>query len=360
MNLWQQLPKPIIGLAPMDGVSDLSYRIIQAEYGHPDVIFTEFIPIEGIIRLNNKLLTDFWYTESQRPIIGQIYGNDPALFYAAAQLVCELGFDGVDINMGCPAKSVVHRGCGAALIRTPELAIEIITVVKQAVLDWQQSGLDWNKWPVISAKKAEREFTNFINMSKDLGIYNNLPVKRKLIPVSVKTRIGYEQPQVEEWIGNLLTAQPDAITLHGRTLKQLYTGKANWELIKLAVDVRDSLNSETIILGNGDVKSVAEALQRVKETKLDGVLIGRASFGNPNVFKKETSETDLAARFSMIIAHAKLHEKYKPPQAFVQMRKNLAWYISSFPGAVELRSRLMLTNNSLEVETILREYLENS
>jgi len=387
MNFWQTLAKPIIGLAPMDGVSDCSYREIQARHGHPDVVYTEFIPVEGIVRLSPQLLRDFWYSSQQRPVLAQIYGNDPALFYAATQLICELGFDGVDINMGCPAKSVVHRGCGAALIRTPELAKSLIKASQQAVLDWCESGVNWAKWPVLSPEKAHRLLREFIRHSAEFGINYQIPQasERRQIPVSVKTRVGFDKPVTEAWLTEILSTKPATIALHGRTLKQLYTGKADWNEIAKGVALRDKLQSHlpvaerSLILGNGDVNSLNDAVAKISMSHVDGVLVGRATFGNPWLMadlvaqrkslkepalpgiqlSSQSRPQEITQIFAVIIEHAKLHQQQRPDN-FVQMRKNLAWYISAIAGAAELRSQLVRASSVEEVTQICEQYLKSN
>lgn len=369
MSFWQNLQKPIIGLAPMDGVTDVAYRSTMAKFGKPDVIVTEFIPVEGIIRLSERLMKDFWYTSVERPVVAQIYGNEPELFYASAQLVCELGFDGVDINMGCPAKSVVHRGCGAALINTPELAQELVRTVQQAVKDWQENGINWEKWPAISGVKAKRLLEEFISQSRALGAYDDWEVRhegpRRLVPVTVKTRVGFNEPVVDSWIPKLLETKPEVIAIHGRTLKQKYNGSADWGLIGEAVTIRNELSPETLVLGNGDVKTAADAQEKIASTGVDGVLVGRATYGNPwllaeiktgSAFKPQSLEE----LFNAMSTHAHLHEQFKPGQAFAQMRKNLAWYITSIPGAAQLRSQLVRVSSAAEADRILSQYLQTT
>ncbi len=222
MNFWKILPKPFIGLSPMDGVSDAAFRYITAKYGKPDVITTEFISVDGVLHAAETLFKDFWYSDIERPIVAQIFGIEPELFYLSAQIIAELGFDGVDINMGCPAKTVSRRGAGAGLISNPELAKQIIAATKQGVKDWQEKGIDQNindkllKQIELTIKEIRVEFKSS---------------QRKLLPVSVKTRIGYENVEVEKWIPEILCMDVQNITVHGRTLKQMYQGEANWDAL---------------------------------------------------------------------------------------------------------------------------------
>ncbi len=134
-TFWQTLPRPIIGLAPMNGVSDQPFRFIQKKYGNPMVLYTEFTAVERLRFGDPGLFKDFLFDESQRPIIAQIYGHQPELFRHMALFACELGFDGIDINMGCPSHSIVHRGAGAGLIRTPDVAQAIVAATKAGVAD---------------------------------------------------------------------------------------------------------------------------------------------------------------------------------------------------------------------------------
>jgi nifR3 family TIM-barrel protein len=247
-NFWKGLKKPIIGLAPMDGVTDAAMRFIVKKYGNPDVMFTEFTNVEGIrhaVKTNkwspeHRLARNFKYDESQRPIVAQIFGKDPESFRVAAKLMVELGFDGVDINMGCPAKNVSEHGSGAALIGQPELAGEII--------------------------KATLE-----------GVGGK-------IPVSVKTRTGVTEPVTLKWIEHLLQFDLAAITLHGRTLKQMYQGLADWEEIGKAAKLIKESKKEIIFLGNGDIQSCQQAAVSCQQYGVDGVLMGRAAMGTPWIF----------------------------------------------------------------------------
>ena len=334
-NFWKNLKKPIIGLAPMDGVTDAAMRFMVKKYGsfgsaqdrYPSVMFTEFTNVEGIshaIRshkwsLSHRLARNFKYDESQRPIVAQLFGKDPESFRIAAKLMVELGFDGVDINMGCPAKNISEHGSGAALIGQPELAGEIIEAVKD-------------------------------------GVSLGHGVTGKLIPVSVKTRTGVSEIVTEKWIEHLLQFDLAAITLHGRTLKQLYQGEANWEEIGKAAKLVKESGKETIFLGNGDVDSVQSAEDRVRRYGVDGVLMGRAAMGAPWIFNSnfKFEILNFKARREMMIEHSRKYEEFFPGEPFMPMRKHLAWYAKGFEGASELRQKLVLTNSAAEVEEILR------
>lgn len=332
----------------MDGVTDLPYRHIYKKYGNPAVMYTEFASVEGLCRGAAQLLKDFLYDETQRPIVAQIYGTTPKFFRQMATVLCELGFDGVDINMGCPAKNVAHSGAGAALIKTPDLAQEIVRETKAGVEDWLQ-GIAVSDLPDITTEIAKIVQTR----------HDALPQayqEKRAIPVSVKTRVGYDKPVISDWIPRLLELAPACIALHGRTLRQQYSGLADWERIGEAVELASGTN--TLMLGNGDVDSLATAHERITTYKLDGVLIGRASFGNPYIFKEAVSVDD-PSLFSIAIEHAQLFEdtyQQNDHYAFLPMRKNLGWYVRSIPNAKEVRAELFQANSGEQVRTILTRY----
>lgn len=364
MSFWHDIPKPIIGLSPMDGVTDASFRWIAAKHGAPDITVTEFVNVEAAIHAPHTLIRDFTYSEIERPIIAQIYGHTPDLFYKAAHVVCEMGFDGLDINMGCPAKNVAASGSGAALIRTPELAREIIRSARQGIADWVAG-------QTLDDLRLRHKFMDTVIASNELRTgSSDLVVTRKLIPLSVKTRIGYDEIVIDDWIGTLLAENPVAISIHGRTLKQGYKGDADWDAIARAVDV--AKNTPTLILGNGDLKDMADVYRRVRQYGVDGVLLGRAAEGNPWVFRtKEQLKRALACgdtppqapapisldnRFRVIVEHAQHFETYVQIRNFVSMRKHLIWYCRDFRGAAELRSKMVRVNNSAEVIQCLSDY----
>lgn len=359
------LPQPIVALAPMDGVTDSPFRFIAKKYGNPDLIFTEFTNVMGMCIAGDKIMHTFHYDESQRPIVGQIYGNDPEYFYHAAKIICGLGFDAVDINMGCPAKNVAASGSGAGLIKTPKLAKEIVFSVKRGVMDWVEDGKLTGLTSrslrgfeeLIAVKKKEIEESSNINETslglKNLVSYLEKTNDRNIIPVSVKTRIGYDQPITESWISEISTANPEWISVHGRTLKQMYEGSADWSEIAKAV-----ASTDIPILANGDVKSVDDFNDILTQTKSYGALIGRSSFGNPWIFKSikegRVNDIDLPTKIDVMLEHTKKFvELYPDPKAFFQMRKHFGWYMKSFDGALETRKKLMLANNLSDVERIV-------
>ena len=363
MSFWQNIEKPIIGLSPMDGVTDASFRFIAAKHGGPDVILTEFVSVDAAAFAPHSLLKDLAYSEIERPIVAQIYGHAPDAFYRAAHIVCALGFDGLDINMGCPAKKVAAKGSGAGLILTPELARAIIRAARRGIRDWFEG-------QTLSALSVAPEFVREIDAANRRRTGAATPPARRLIPVSVKTRIGYEDIVVEDWIGNLLAERPAAISIHGRTLKQQYRGSADWDAIARAV--RAAKGSGTLILGNGDLRSMQDVYRRVGETGVDGALIGRSTQGNPWIFKakgrvkealRSTGEAaiheppvGLEERFRVALEHAGHFTGHRGEASFVAMRKHLAWYCHSSPGAAQLRSQMVRVNGLDEVVECLRKY----
>ncbi len=296
LGFWGKLNRPIFALAPMHEVTDCVYRYLIAKHGKPDVMFTEFVSCDGLCsRGKENLLIHLKYAPIERPIVAQIFGKKPELFVKTAQLLQELGFDGIDINMGCPVKAIVSNGSCAALIKNPTLAKEIVQAAKEG------SGL----------------------------------------PVSVKTRIGYNKETIDEWIPQILETEPAALTIHLRTAKEMSLVPAHWELMhRVAVLAKAS---GTILLGNGDVKSLDQAKQLVEETGIDGVMLGRAIFGNPWLFNRERRPESITMdeRLDAICEHANLFaEMFGEERRFVSMRKHLRSYATGFDGAKELRMQL--------------------
>lgn len=338
-GFWDQLSTPIMGLSPMDGVTDAAFRYMVAKTSQPDVIITEFTNVEGLARGAVKMLTQFRYSDIERPVVAQIYGTEIESYYKVALMCCYLGFDGIDLNMGCPANKVARRGSGAGLIRTPELAKDLIRMTQKAVQDWA------NGIMLSEANIRPKIITALQKMKPEES-------ERKLIPVSVKTRIGYDEIIAEEWTKHLLEAEPANISMHGRTLKQMYRGEADWEAIARAgVLCRDT---ETSFLGNGDVSSLEDANTKVEQYGVDGVLIGRATYGNPWFFTGH--EPSCTERIAAAIEHCEVYEKLLGDLNFCNMRKHLAWYCKGFEGAREARSRLMRSENSEQVREIFGEF----
>jgi len=365
------LQQPIIGLAPMDGVTDAPCRTMHGLYGRPDVVLTEFTNVEGLWRGSDRIFRDFLYTPAERPVVAQIFGCLPEYFYKAAHVVCELGFDGVDINMGCPAKTVANKGGGAALIRVPEIAKEIIRATQQGVRDWangqtlEDLGMEPQRISRIRQMNEER-----VRIWGDKAT-----IDRRLLPVSVKTRLGVDSIVITDWVQELLELEPAVITIHGRTLVQHYKGEANWDAIAAAAEIVRKTN--TLIFGNGDIKSLYEAAQRIRTAGVNGVLIGRATFGNPWIFRNREQLKSLFAqgiiptpenlpdvvptreeRLLMALEHAHVHAKLKGEDHYVEMRKHLGWYLGHFPGAKQVRNQLVRINSLEDVERIIHAALE--
>lgn len=308
MNIWQKMQKPILILAPMEDVTDTVFRQIVVSCAKPDLFFTEFTSASGLLSQGSKeVCKRLNYTEAEKPIIAQFWGNVPSDFYKAAKILSKMGFDGIDINMGCPKKAVIKKGCGAALIENPSLAKKIIEATK---------------------KGAGR------------------------LPVSVKTRIGLKDIKTEEWIRLLLRTNIAAITIHARTAKMQSKGLPMWEEIKKAADIRNSLKSKTLIIGNGDVKSRKEALEKVKRYCVDGVMIGRAIFTNPFLFDGKTcyEKIPLHEKMELLKKHLKLFKKtYANPKNITTMKKYFKIYVNNFPDASDLRIKIMEKNSPQEV-----------
>ncbi|MCC6141419.1 MAG: tRNA-dihydrouridine synthase [Nitrospira sp.] len=363
MSFWSTLPRPIMGLSPMDGVTDATFRRVIAQHGRPDVTFTEFTHVHDVCRGPEFLLNTLVYSELERPVVAQLYGKDPALFYQATHAACELGFDGIDINMGCPSKSVASSGSGAGLIKTPEVAHAIIQATNRAIHDWangqtlEQVGFKPSRIAAIQ--------------SMNVGRQGAAPVPRRILPLSVKTRLGYDSVIVEDWVLHLAQEKPAAITLHGRTLKQMYRGEADWSAIARAVQ----LVKETgvLLLGNGDVQSLNEVVARVQSTQVDGVLVGRAVLGAPWFFhaKEQARElarmdaagngieafpVDLDARFAVMLDHARQFQAICNQGQFHRMRKHLGWYCKGFPHAAALRGQMFRVSSVEDVESMIARY----
>lgn len=343
-GFWGKLKKPILALAPMANVTDAAFRRIIAKYGKPDVMFTEFVSADGLCSAGKeKLLIDLMYSESERPIVAQLFTGKPEKMFEAATLATTFGFDGIDINMGCPDRSIEKSGAGAALMKNPTLARELIRAAKNGV-----------------TQSARSSFSHF-------GRSCFSQVSQKVIPISIKTRLGYSKDSLEEWLPELLAEEPAAITIHARTRKEMSAVPARWEKIKQAVLIRNALKSKTLILGNGDVVSIADAKQKAVETGADGIMLGRAIFGNPFLFakRKEESrftihESSIRAKLMVMLEHTKLFEELLGEHKnFATMKKHYKAYANGFDGAKELRMKLMDAKNAAEVGEIVSRFLEN-
>jgi tRNA-dihydrouridine synthase B len=326
----------------MDGVTDAVARRLAVRYGRTDLTITEFVAVEGLTHGAVALLEDLRYDGKARPVVAQLYGVETAAFREAAAIACALGFDGIDVNMGCPAASVARRGAGAALIQTPDRAREIVRAVRAGIADWANGGtLD----ELVSHNKVRRAVRA---RAEPLG-----DATRRTIPVSVKTRIGFDEVVVERWVNDLAAEEPVAITFHGRTLKQLYSGSANWDAIGRAADA--IRGSGILVMGNGDLPDRGAALERADQFGLDGALIGRAAIGNPWALAGEVVDT--AARLRTAIEHAEAYEQFFPTRPFAAARKHLHGYCRGFEGAGEARKALMLAPNAAACRQVLERIL---
>lgn len=318
-DFWHQLKKPVMVQAPMANVTDAAWRQLFAKYGKPDVTYTEFVSADGLLRADEegkrKLLRDMVFTEAERPIVVQFFTSDPEAMEYAARLAAQMGFDGVDINMGCPDRAVEKQGAGASLIKNPARAAELIAAARRGA-----PGL----------------------------------------PISVKTRIGYNKNTLEEWLPVLLAAEPSVVIIHARTRKEMSKVPAQWEHIARAVEIRNATGSNTLIMGNGDVMSLADARAKATATGADGVMIGRALFGSPWFFA-DGDVPPLETRLRIMVEHTKLFERLLDDiKSFSIMKKHFKAYAEGFPGARELRIKLMETENADEVERITQDFLDAS
>ena len=365
-HFWQNLPHPIIGLAPMDGVTDAPFRLTVATQGRPDVIFTEFTSVMDVCRGPAHMLSSLVYSEAERPVVAQLYGKDPDVFYQAAHIVCELGFDGLDINMGCPSRNVASSGSGAGLIRTPDLAHEIMRAARRGIADWAAG----QSLTGAGLKESRAEMIRAMNQKRTVQpVQMNPPALRRAIPLSVKTRIGYDTVIVERWIEHLLAEQPVVISVHGRTLEQMYRGAADWSAIERAAQL--ARQTSTLLLGNGDVQSLQEVVHRVRQHGVHGVLVGRGALGEPWLFRqKEAARAAVRdpartvavespprdERFRVMLDHARQYEALLDRQCFPRMRKHLGWYCKGFPSAAAMRAAMVRASNSEDVARLVADY----
>ncbi len=313
---WNKIKKPFFCLAPMADVTDVAFREMFAKYGKPDVTWTEFVSADGLASEGVRVLKyDLMFTEKERPIVVQLFGSNPEKMRIAAKMCALLGFDGIDINMGCPDKSIEKQGAGAALIKNKTRAKEIVESARQGILD--------------SGKK---------------------------VGLSVKTRIGYNKNEIEEWVPFLLSLDLDVLTIHARTRKQMSLVDADWSHVKRVVEIRNQMGLKTKIIGNGDVKNIEDGLRLVKETGCDGVMVGRGVFGSPWFFSGKIPK--LEKKLKILVEHTKLFEKKLGKiKSFSVMKKHYKAYVNGFDGAKELRMILMEAKDSNEVKSIIKDFL---
>ena len=306
---WHDCKKPILALAPMEDVTDTVFRQIVAKCARPTVFFTEFTSVDGLFsRGREAVIHRLDYAPGEHPIIAQIWGNTPELFYKAAQLVAEMHFDGVDINAGCPEKNVVSHGGGACLIQDPVLMKEIIAATKESKL-----------------------------------------------PVSVKTRLGYKKIS-PDWIGFLLEQDLDALTIHGRTAAELSKVPAHWDKIGESVMLKNQMKKKTIIIGNGDVANYADAVAKCNEFGTDGAMIGRGIFHDLWAFDSNgiSHMDDHKKLLAIMRDHIMVFQKtWRDKKNFAVLKKFFKIYVQGFPNASRVREQLMETKSPEEALRML-------
>lgn len=356
-DFWQDLSRPFFVLAPMDDVTDYPFRKIVAACARPDVFFTEFVNTDGLCsKGRDVVMRRLKFDETEHPIVAQIWGTNPENYYRSAKIIASLGFDGIDINMGCPVRKVVSRGSCSALIENHKLAGEIIQATQEG------AGL---------APDGSR------------------------LPVSVKTRIGLKVEKTEEWVGFLLTTGISALTIHARTAREESKVPARWEEIGKAADLRDKMKVDTLIIGNGDVMSREEGLEKVEKYGVDGVMIGRGIFQNPWVFESNQAgpapeqpqthptlgPTPVSGaprsvspatepvqphhsekeRLGVLLDHMNLFEKtWGRRKNFHLLKKFFKIYVRDFDGSSELRAKLMECEDGSSVREVVRGFLDQA
>lgn len=316
-NIWQKLgsQQPFLALAPLDDVTDTVFRRVVIKAARPDLFFTEFISADAFVRGGEHVVEPkLRFDARERPLIAQIWGKDPAHYEVLAAHVAGLGFDGIDINMGCPEKNIVRNGCCSALIREPERAVEIIAATKRGAGQ---------------------------------------------LPISVKTRIGFDRVITEEWASLLLEQGLAALTIHGRTAKEMSRVPARWDEIAKVVKLRDQIAPDTIIIGNGDVMSRAQGEERARQSGVDGVMIGRGIFTDIFVFDASDREHTVADRLELLLYHLELHEQeWAGVKRFEPLRKFFKIYASGFDGAAKLRAELMAVSDYAAARQLIKAQIE--
>jgi nifR3 family TIM-barrel protein len=313
MSFLEELSKPFFILAPMDDVTDTVFRQIVAELAPPDIYFTEFVNVDGLQSPGRpRLLHKLKLSEKEHPIIAQLWGLKPENYYNTTKDIIEMGYDGVDINMGCPVKTVVKNGACAALINNRELAGKIIDAVVEA---------------------ADGK-----------------------IPVSIKTRLGFNQVDLS-WPEYLLSKNLNMLSIHVRTAKQMSKGDADWELINEVRKIRDKISPDTLIVGNGDIKNRYQGEELAKKYNLDGTMIGRGIFDDPFVFSTNSSWINYTReqKIELYRKHAELFiNTWKNNERKIEtLNKFCKIYINGFDGAKEYREKLMRAKNSDELLSFL-------
>lgn len=312
---WKDLPRPFTALAPLDGVTDVVFRQMVVEIGKPDVLFTEFTPVEGYIsRGKERVERNFLFNPEQQPVIAQIWGIVPEHFYETAKALQKMGFAGIDLNMGCPERTVIKNGACSALIKNPKLAGEIIQATKEGAGE---------------------------------------------LPVSVKTRIGFNEETIDAWINFLLKQDIAALTVHLRTVKEMSQVPAHWELMPKIKKLRDEIAPETILIGNGDLVSLEEIQEKFATYDIDGFMVGRGIFANPWIFNQAEAnkEHSVEKRIALYKKHIELYAKtFGDGKHFASLKKFAKTYISNFPGASEFREELMQAKKIQDLLNTLNLY----
>ena len=294
----------------MDDVTDTVFRQVILKTCQPDIFYTEFTNCEGLFSAGSeKIMQRLKFAKEEKPIVAQLWGINPDNFEKAARFCKKLGFDGIDINMGCPDKKAVKKGACAALIQNHNLAQKIIKAVKK-------------------------------------GVPN--------LPISVKTRIGLDKIITEEWIGFLLKQNLYAITVHGRTARELSKVPCHWDEIAKSVKIRNKMGSKTLIFGNGDVEDKIQGLKFCKKYGVDGVMIGRGIFKNLWAFSDKEHKATLQEMLELLLFHARLFNKtWLGTKNFNILKKFFKCYTLGYRNASKLRKKLMETSSVKEVEKII-------
>lgn len=313
-NFWSELPRPFFILAPMEDVTDIVFRHVVSEAARPDVFFTEFTNTEsfchpeGIHSVRGRLT----FSEDEQPIVAHIWGDKPDHFREMSIGMAEMGFKGIDLNMGCPVANVAGKGKGSGLILRPERAAEIIQAAKAGGL-----------------------------------------------PVSVKTRLGYyDIEEWRDWLKHVLEQDIANLSIHLRTRKEMSKVDAHWELIEAIKNLRDEIAPNTLLTINGDIPDRKTGLELAEKYGIDGVMIGRGIFNNPFAFEKEPREHTSKELLDLLRLHLTLFDKYATSETrqFKSLRRFFKIYVRSMRGASELRHQLMSTETTDEVRALLDEF----
>jgi tRNA-dihydrouridine synthase len=316
-NFWRELPRPFFILAPMEEVTDVVFRHVVSEAARPDVFFTEFTNSESYCHPEGKqsVRGRLTFTEDEQPIVAHIWGDNPENFRKMSIGMAELGFRGIDINMGCPVPNVAQRGKGSGLILRPEVAADLIQAAKAGGL-----------------------------------------------PVSVKTRLGYtELDEWKEWLTHILKQDIANLSIHLRTRKEMSQVDAHWELIPEIKKLRDEIAPDTLLTINGDILDRQMGIKLVEQYGVDGVMIGRGIFKNPFAFEKEPKEHSSKELLDLLRLHLDLYDQYSKEletRPFTALHRFFKIYVKGFRGAGELRNQLMNSKSTDEVRAMLDNFGE--